>query len=192
MASTRMWLGRHAAQVPDEVTWTLVNSGDARITRRAATVEGCDQMRTSKYGTSKVGRWVRPADLAAVLTADDVHDRLLAVVGPVEDWLAVAAAHPDADVFVRALQRVPADQRVRILTVALERLAVTGGLDRVGWWRSVRGGLPRRAQRVVLLVAAGIPMCEWRTATVQRMRDEDLQVLAALRATPAVALQAAA
>ena len=169
-----------AADVPDESLWVRVQTADARANRRANLVAGHDEMRTGKYGGRKIGRWVRPADLAAAMTAADVVRVLPGSVGTVE-LCAIAATHPDPDVLRQVLASIAPAVRARYLQVALERLATFDGLDRVAWWTSVRGGLPRRARRAVLLHAAGVPGAEWRLAAIQQIADVDLGVLASLR-----------
>ena len=170
-----------AADVPDESLWVRVQTADARANRRANLVAGHDEMRTGKYGGRKIGRWVRPADLAAAMTAADVVRVLPGSVGTVE-LCAIAATHPDPDVLRQVLAAIAPADRAGRLQAALERLAAfPDDLDRVIWWKAVRGGLPRRARRAVLLHAAGIPVAEWRLAAIRSAADVDLEVLAALR-----------
>src|SRR4051794_9697826 len=70
-----LWLGRRDADPEaDKETWCLVKAGDPMLSRRAAALPGQDLMRTVMWGeamsSTRAGRFVRHADLAASLVPD--------------------------------------------------------------------------------------------------------------------------
>ena len=141
------WIGRYDATPTDfnRETWAWVPSGSSLLTRRAAACEGIDRMWTDKYGTSKLGRWVRHADLA---------DRLDEGGPAAVRKAALAVCHMNyaADRAGIALASSPRLLAAITAVCALSGDAITQG----GEW-AIATGSPRRrtTRRAAVLIALG-------------------------------------
>lgn len=169
-----------AADLPNAQQWTYVADDEAWLAAIAAGLDGTDVMASDDCGTTKVGRMVRPAELAARLTAEQILSPDLGLHP--DDRLALAAAHDSSQTFLAMLNRfrLTAGLLPDYLCTAMHRLQATGGLDQVPWWDDLEGDYEQRCRRAIRLLTAGFHFDEWRTPAVQGMADEDLSVLAAL------------